>query len=216
VIALKQLRPGSGTPSTIPEVGGGDVAQLRAPERKRAMDTEPLDHQALRVLLENAALRCTPQRLAVYDHLSQAAYHPTAEDIYQSVRAAMPQISLATVYKALEAWVALGVATKLTSGDGSTRSRYDARRDLHYHFRCLRTGSVHDLPTRFDPELITRLDPRLPDYLARQGFQVTGYRLELIGYTHEPAAADVPEARVAGPVATTRARQNPPGGAADS
>ena len=41
-------------------------------------------------------------------------------------------------------------------------ARYDARRDLHYHFRCLRSGTVHDLPTPFDPDLIAKLDPRLP------------------------------------------------------
>ena len=65
------------------------------------------------MILEDAGLRCTPQRLAVYDHLSQATHHPTAEDVYQAVRSAIPRISLATVYKALEALVAIGVATKL-------------------------------------------------------------------------------------------------------
>ncbi|MFI5458925.1 MAG: Fur family transcriptional regulator [Isosphaerales bacterium] len=150
----------------------------------------PFDHQTLRMIFENTGLRCTPQRLAVYDHLSQAVRHPTAEDVYQSVRAAIPRISLATVYKALEALVAIGAATKLPGGNGGTRSRYDARRDLHYHFRCLRTGTVHDLPTRFDPDLIAKLDPRLPDYLSRRGFQVTGYRLELLGYQDVPAATE--------------------------
>jgi Fe2+ or Zn2+ uptake regulation protein len=174
------------------------------------MEIEPLDYQTLRNLLENAMLRCTPQRLAVYDHLSRANHHPTAEDIYHSVRASMPRISLATVYKALEAWVALGVATKLTAADGSGGSRYDARRDLHYHFRCLRTGDVHDLPTRFDPKLIAKLDPRLPDYLAHQGFQVTGYRLELIGYSHASPAADGPERAVGGRASGVRRRARPP------
>jgi Fe2+ or Zn2+ uptake regulation protein len=78
--------------------------------------------------------------------------------------------------------VAVGVATKLSAGIGGTRARYDARRDDHYHFRCLRSGTVHDLPTQFDPDLIAKLDPQLQDDLCRQGFRVTGYRLELIGY----------------------------------
>jgi Fe2+ or Zn2+ uptake regulation protein len=92
------------------------------------------------------------------------------------------------VYKSLEALVTIGVATKLTAGIGATRARYDARRDLHYHFRCLRTGTVHDLPTQFDPHLIAKLDPRLADYLNQQGLQVTGYRLELVGYQDETQA----------------------------
>jgi Fur family peroxide stress response transcriptional regulator len=148
------------------------------------MRTVPLDHESLRLVLEGAGLRSTPQRLAVYDHLTRAEHHPTAEEVYHAVRLAIPKISLATVYKALETLVATGVAAKLTAGAaaGDTSARYDARRDLHYHFRCLRTGAVHDLPTPFDPELIGKLDPQLSDYLSRQGFQVTGYRLELVGY----------------------------------
>jgi Fur family peroxide stress response transcriptional regulator len=148
------------------------------------MPTVPLDHESLRKVLEGAGLRCTPQRLAVYDHLTRAAHHPTAEEVYLAVRSEIPKISLATVYKALEALEATGMAAKLSAGAGAgdTSARYDARLDLHYHFRCLRTGSVHDLPTRFDPGLIDKLDPQLLDDLSRQGFQVTGYRLELVGY----------------------------------
>jgi Fur family peroxide stress response transcriptional regulator len=63
----------------------------------------PLDHQDLRTILERASLRCTPQRLAVYDQLSHSTDHPTAEEVYQAVRGHLPKISLATVYKALEA-----------------------------------------------------------------------------------------------------------------
>jgi Fur family peroxide stress response transcriptional regulator len=149
----------------------------------------PLDSVGLRAALEAAGWRCTPQRLAVYENLSHTEHHPTAEEVYQAVRALVPRISLATVYKALEALVASGVVTKLTAGDGS--ARYDARKDGHYHLRCLRSGSVQDLPTAFDPDLITKLDPELTQNLERQGFRVTGYRLELVGYFEgNPMAAE--------------------------
>jgi Fur family peroxide stress response transcriptional regulator len=142
--------------------------------------TPALDADGLRRALEAAGWRCTPQRLAVYDHLGRAEHHPTAEEVHQGVRGGIPRISLATVYKALEALVASGVATKLAAGDGS--ARYDARSDRHYHVRCLRSGSVHDLPTPYDPDLIAKLDPGLTQSLESQGFRVTGYRLELVGY----------------------------------
>jgi Fe2+ or Zn2+ uptake regulation protein len=149
----------------------------------------PLDPEALRAALEAAGWRCTAQRLAVYDHLARAEHHPTAEEVYQAVRTAVPKISLATVYKALEALVASGVAAKLTAGDGS--ARYDARSENHYHLRCIRSGSVQDLPTPYDPELIEKLDPKLTESLRSQGFQVTGYRLELLGYfDSEPVPAE--------------------------
>jgi Fe2+ or Zn2+ uptake regulation protein len=155
------------------------------------MQHPPLPHQSLRSSLEQAGLRCTPQRLAVYDHLAQKAHHPTAEEVFQAVRSTIPRISLATVYKALESFVAVGAATKLTSGIGQNSARYDARLDLHYHFRCLRTGAVHDLPTSFDPALINKLDPALSQYLSSHGFEVLGYRLEVLGYQgQQPGSAD--------------------------
>ena len=67
-------------------------------------------------------------------------HHPTAEDVFQAVRSTIPRISLATVYKALEALVAIGAAHPADAGEGTGSARYDARRDPHYHFRCLRTG----------------------------------------------------------------------------
>jgi Fur family transcriptional regulator, peroxide stress response regulator len=153
------------------------------------MALAPLDHDALRAALEAAGLRCTPQRLAVYDQLSRELRHPTAEDVFHAVRLTIPKISLATVYKALEALVEIGAATRLTVADGTGSARYDARSEEHYHFRCLNTGSVYDLPTRFDPALVSKLDPHLEEDLQRQGFRVTGYRLELIGYRDSPSLA---------------------------
>jgi len=137
-------------------------------------------HDEVRKALEAAGWRCTPQRLAVYDYLCETEHHPTAEEVFQSVRFQVPKISLATIYKALEALVSSGLATKLTAGDGS--ARYDARSEQHYHLRCLRSGAVRDLPTPFDPGLIDRLDPALTQHLRDQGFHVTGYRLELVGF----------------------------------
>ena len=122
--------------------------------------------------------------MAVYDHLCRAADdaqgHPSAEEVFRVVRDSIPNVSLATVYKALEALVACGLVTKLSADDGS--ARYDARGEEHYHLRDLRTGMVRDLATPYDPDLITKIDPDLTRSLADQGFRLTGYRLELVGY----------------------------------
>jgi len=147
------------------------------------MTETELDPRRLRADLEASGSRCTPQRLEVYAFLIRSAHHPTAEEVFHGVRARLPRISLATVYKALEAFVACGRATKLTAGDGS--ARYDARSDRHYHARCLRSGALHDLETPYDPHLIDKLDPELTDRLRHRGFLVTGYRLELVGFFDE-------------------------------
>jgi len=138
------------------------------------------DPKQLRSALEKGGWRYTRQRAAVFNYLSAVESHPTAEEVYVAVRQELPKISLATVYKALEALVDCHLANKLASNEGP--ARYDSHCDGHYHLRCLKTGKVQDLPTRFDPELLHKIDPHLIEQLQTIGFQVTGYRLEVTGH----------------------------------
>lgn len=139
----------------------------------------PAGHDDLRRSLEQAGWRCTRRRTAVYNHLCAAATHPTAEQVFSSVRQQIPNISLATVYKALEALVDAGVATRL--GDGTGPARYDGRAEAHYHFRCDRTGEIIDLPLDYDPHLLDKLGAHVNETLRAHGFEVVGHRLELVG-----------------------------------
>jgi len=134
----------------------------------------------LRRALEEAGWRFTRQRAEVFQYVQSAVWHPTADQVYHAVQRRIPKISLATVYKALEALVSARLAVKLPDAEGP--ARYDCRTDAHYHFRCLKSGEVHDLPASFDPLLVEHLDPNLIETLRRQGFHVTGHRLELVGY----------------------------------
>ncbi len=129
----------------------------------------------LRRALDANGQRYTEQRAAVYRYLLSTREHPTADDVFTAVRADIPDISLATVYKSLETLVGCGLATKLTYGDGS--ARYDGRTDPHPHARCLSCGAVLDVPGKLDPQALERLGPV-------DGFAVEGYRLELVGYCH--------------------------------
>jgi Fe2+ or Zn2+ uptake regulation protein len=150
---------------------------MKKSAEKTESSAEPLE---LRRALDEAGLRLTRQRTAVFEYLRSVESHPTAEEVYAAVRRDIPHISLATVYKSLEALVESHLATKLAYADGP--ARYDCRCDAHYHIRCLKTGQVRDLPTAFDTNLLAKLDPSLIDSLRRQGFQVTNYRLELLGH----------------------------------
>jgi Fe2+ or Zn2+ uptake regulation protein len=133
----------------------------------------------LRQALEKAGWRCTQQRAAVYAYLRSVDCHPTAEQVFAAVRQHLPNISLATVYKALEALVDAQVASRIA--DDSGPARYDGRSDAHYHLRCKRTGQVRDLPLPYDPHLLEKLAPDLAETLRQQGFEIVGHRLELIG-----------------------------------
>lgn len=127
----------------------------------------------LRVALETNGQRYTEQRAAVYRFLLATDQHPTADDVFTAVRNEIPDISLATVYKALETLVGCGLATKLTYGDDS--ARYDGRTDPHPHARCLSCGRVLDVPGTLDLQQLERLG-------TVNGFAVEGYRLELVGH----------------------------------
>ena len=129
--------------------------------------------------LARAGLRYTRQREAVFCYLRSTDSHPTADQVFAAVRQQIPSVSLATVYKALEALVEAGLSTKLCDSTGP--ARFDGRCDRHYHLHCQKTGQVRDLETPYDPALPFKLDPCLVESLRRQGFRVTGHRLEILG-----------------------------------
>src|SRR5690349_10910732 len=129
--------------------------------------------ESLRRMLDSQGASFTRQRATVFEYLRQVKNHPTAEEVFVAVKRELPKISLATVYKNLEALVACGAAAKLTYGDGS--ARYDIRTDHHYHTRCLKCGSVADLDAAEGNDLLRQIKPQ-------SGFEVKDYRLELLGY----------------------------------
>lgn len=127
----------------------------------------------LRTALEASGHRHTAQRAAIFRFLRGVKTHPTADEIFTQVRELLPDISLATVYKALEAFVEAGVARKLAIGGGP--ARYDGRLDDHDHVRCLKCGLVRDVVGSHDSDMIQGLK-------SEDGFEIVDYRLELLGY----------------------------------
>src|SRR4051812_4946584 len=132
----------------------------------------------LRQALEAHGQRFTEQRAAVYRFLGSTYQHPSADEVFTAVRGEIADISLATVYKALETLVSCGLAMKLTYGGDS--ARYDARTDDHVHSRCLGCGVVRDVMASPQP---------LPQVQVGDGFRVQGFRVEVVGHCAACAAA---------------------------
>ena len=82
------------------------------------------------------------QRDAVYQNLCMRTDHPTAEDVYMSLKAEMPALSLATVYRNLAMLESENKIIRI--GSGGT-ARYDGNISPHYHVTCLECGGVHDI-----------------------------------------------------------------------
>jgi len=69
--------------------------------------------QTVETRLRNAGYRVTKQRTAVYQYLLSTDAHPTAETIHLSVRHRLPNISLATIYKAVDSLVDVGLVNRI-------------------------------------------------------------------------------------------------------
>lgn len=135
--------------------------------------TRKTQNENLRQRLEAAGNHLTVQRICVHEYLQRVDHHPTAEEVYLAVKKELPKISLATVYKNLEALVQCGAVSRWSYGDAA--ARYDIRTDHHYHTRCLICGDVRDLDAGANPQILTEIKPAA-------GFVVADYRLELVGY----------------------------------
>lgn len=139
------------------------------------MSTQPQQSDViLREAMERSGQRFTAQRAAVFRFLHATDTHPTADEVYRTVRSDLPGISLGTVYKSLETLVGCGLARKLAGGNGS--ARYDGRMDPHFHARCLECGRLRDVPGPARPESFVDMP------IAMGGFAVTELRLEVVGY----------------------------------
>jgi Fur family peroxide stress response transcriptional regulator len=134
-----------------------------------------------------AGLVPTPQRLAVFRHLTAVASHPSAEELYATVRRELPTLSLATVYKTLDALARIGVVRRV-SRDGA-RSRWDAGLESHHHLVCIQCGEVSDV---VDARLDAVKRPAIA-LAGRHGFVATGHVVDIFG-------------RCAACLSTTRAR----------
>jgi Fur family peroxide stress response transcriptional regulator len=125
--------------------------------------------------LKEAGLRATPQRIAILGELSQMRNHPTAEQILRKVHRLHPEISLATIYNTLEAFVQKGLVKKVKTDRDSMR--YDAIMEAHHHLYCYESDRIEDY---FNEELTNLIS----DYLSKNkitDFDVDDVKVQIIG-----------------------------------
>ncbi len=84
----------------------------------------------------------TRQRQVVLDVVQSGDTHPTAAEIFESARHAMPGISFATVYNSLRFLKEAGLLREVAFGSGA--SRYDRETDRHDHAICSACGKLVD------------------------------------------------------------------------
>lgn len=101
----------------------------------------------LATVFRDRGLKVTPQRMCIFEVLSGARDHPTAETVYEQARRRMPTLALKTVYQTLNDLRSMGEVHQLDLGTGA--SRFDPNVDDHHHLVCVSCGSVRDLHAAF-------------------------------------------------------------------
>lgn len=95
-------------------------------------------------LLRAHGRKVTPQRRRIFQALEHDHGHPSAEMIYDAVRADMEMISLKTVYQTLHDLEALGEIAALDLGTGTVRFDPNVEHP-HHHLVCRGCGEVRDV-----------------------------------------------------------------------
>jgi Fur family ferric uptake transcriptional regulator len=117
--------------------------------------------------------RMTRQRRIILEELRKLRSHPTADEVYDTVRKRVPRISLGTVYRNLEVLSQWGLARKLDLA-GAPR-RFDGSMEDHYHVRCVACGEVEDVPIEPMPDLEASIR-------SNTDFEIIGHRLNFLGF----------------------------------
>jgi Fur family ferric uptake transcriptional regulator len=94
--------------------------------------------------LREAGLRVTPQRRAVWSAFGEEeSGHLTADEVFDRARRGLPELSRATVYNALAAFVEAGLLRAVESRGAVL---YDPNTDpAHHHFRCRNCDRLYDV-----------------------------------------------------------------------
>jgi Fe2+ or Zn2+ uptake regulation protein len=126
----------------------------------------------IREKLRRSGYTLTSQRRAVLDALKEYRGHPSAEDLYLLVKKKNPRVALGTVYQALSVLEEIGVIDAKHWAESP--ARYDLNLDPHLDIRCVRCGSVSEVPGVELGELEAIVQENTPYQVTRTNLVVEG------------------------------------------
>jgi Fe2+ or Zn2+ uptake regulation protein len=94
--------------------------------------------------LRQRGIQPTPQRVAVAEFVLQTDTHPTADEVWATVRRRCPTLSRATVYNTLNLFAEKGLLKLQPLKDGVIV--FDPHVEPHHHLIDDETGKVFDVP----------------------------------------------------------------------
>lgn len=132
-----------------------------------------LTAQEIHARFRQRAVRVTRQRAAIYEALADTASHPTADELYRTVKRQHPMMSRNTVYYTLGVLRQAGLVQEVNVGHDV--ARFDGNVAVHHHLICLGCSRIEDVVD----DALNQLD--ISGRQAR-GFRILGHRVEFHGY----------------------------------
>ncbi len=140
---------------------------------EKLISREPVRKQNFRRMIREMGLKVTQQRLAILEALSGGQAHVTAQEVFEEVHEAYPEIGFATVYRFLRKMAESGMVTEVRMG--GLPARYELTpRQHHDHLTCTNCGLI----VEFENSAIEKLQL---DVANQNGFELTSHVLELYG-----------------------------------
>jgi Fe2+ or Zn2+ uptake regulation protein len=95
-------------------------------------------------ILQDHHIQVSPPRLAIAAYVLATDDHPSADQVWERVKAELPGVSRATVYNTLNLLVEKSLLCEHVLAEG--RRVYDANTERHHHFIDERTGRIENIP----------------------------------------------------------------------
>ena len=113
-------------------------------------------------ILQEHGIQPSAQRVAVADYVLKTVEHPSADLVWNRVKARVPYISRATVYNTLNLFVEKKLLRELHLSPDSVV--FDPNMEKHHHLIDEESGHIYDVP--WDDVEVCKID-QLPNYEVR-------------------------------------------------
>ncbi len=113
--------------------------------------------------LRESGIKVTPQRLAIVEELD-GHIHLSIDELYETIKKRFPSISLATVYKNINAMMEKQFILEVKIP--GEKSKYELAKAPHSHVVCETCGKVEDIA--LDLEAVTQKAVNLSHYEIRE------------------------------------------------
>ena len=121
-----------------------------------------MNKEVIATNLRSHQLKVTPQRLKIVESLNTFG-HLNIDMLYQEVKEAYPNVSLATVYKNIAIMTENGLLEEVKISE--RKSVFEIKKEPHLHLQCTRCGKIEDIMINLE-EVTGRVE------------RLSGYRVE--------------------------------------